>query len=577
MKAVYCDSTIAEKEAKKQLGFPEFIMMENAAAALERKVLKIIESTYSSAKNPSLMVLCGEGNNGADGLALCRRVYGKINCTAVLISYSKNMKTTEGQKQLSMAEAAGVPVVTFKSAKPAEPAESPEPTDYTEPAEPDIIVDCIYGTGFHGAFTKDISDFIQKINSMKAVKIACDVPSGISRDGTVQNSFGKEVAFKADFTVTMGALKTALFSDAAKNYTGKISVADLGLSRACFESFGKPDAYVFEKEDQVLPLREKPSTHKGNYGHTAVILGEKCGAGFIASEAALKFGTGLVTCVSCVKNENPLFSPENFKISPEIMLSETLPSNTTAVLLGSGLGRDSEKVSKIVNDVVLPYIRGRKPAAIVLDADIFYYSELLSLLNELEATEGTKVILTPHPKELLALFSKLKSDGDSSTEGTISTSTSNSPSGERTSSASANNSPSGKTTSASTSNSPSEKIFSTLEVVPTLDEIINHRFDYAKEFGKRFKNIVLLSKGAVNYIVLGDEIRIISDGTQALAKAGSGDVLAGLCASLLSQTSLNYDALTAACTACSVHAIASQKAEPNFSLTPLQLINTKLF
>ena len=525
MKAVYCDSTIVEKEAKRQLGFPEFIMMENAAAALEQKVLEIIESTYSSAKNPSLMVLCGEGNNGADGLALCRRVYGKINCTAVLISYSKNMKTTEGQKQLSMAEAAGVPIVTFKSAKPAESAESPEQT------EPDIIVDCIYGTGFHGAFTKDISDFIQKINSIKTVKIACDVPSGISRDGTVQNSFGKEVAFKADFTVTMGALKTALFSDAAKNYTGKISVADLGLSRACFERFGKPDAYVFEKEDQVLPLREKPSTHKGNYGHTAVILGEKCGAGFIASEAALKFGTGLVTCVSCVKNENPLFSPENFKISPETMLSETLPSNTTAVLLGSGLGRDSEKVSKIVNDVVLPYIRGRKPAAIVLDADIFYYPELLSLLNELEATEGTKVILTPHPKELHELFSKLKSSGDSPAEGTI----------------------------------------------LTLEEIINHRFDYAKEFGKRFKNIVLLSKGAVNYIVHGDEIRIISDGTQALAKAGSGDVLAGLCASLLSQTSLNYDALTAACTACSVHAIASQKAEPNFSLTPLQLINTKLF
>ena len=88
----------------------------------------------------------------------------------------------------------------------------------------------------------------------------------------------------------MGCLKTALFTDSAKNFTGKIKLASLGVSSSKFGTCGKPDAFLLGKADLVLPIRKKADTHKGDFGHAAVILGEKAGAGIIAGTAALRFG-----------------------------------------------------------------------------------------------------------------------------------------------------------------------------------------------------------------------------------------------------------------------------------------------
>ena len=153
-----------------------------------------------------------------------------------------------------------------------------------------------------------------------------------------------------------------------------------------------------------------------------------------------------------------------------------------------------------------------KNPACVIDADMFYYPKLFALLKELNTDKDARVILTPHPKELTSMLS--------------------------------------------------------LCGITEFDAV-TQRFNAARAFAARFRNLVLVAKGAITYIAHGKNIFIADSGSPALAKAGSGDVLAGLCGALLSQ---NYSAEEAAKTAVMAHGLASKMQKPNYALTPLSLI-----
>ena len=100
-----------------------------------------------------------------------------------------------------------------------------------------------------------------------------------------------------------------------------------------------------------------------------------------------------------------------------------------------------------------------------------------------------------------------------------------------------------------------------------------HRFEYGRKFAARFPNLVLVAKGANTYIFQGEKIFVCTEGTNALAKAGSGDVLAGLCVSLLAQ---GYSALDAANTAVFEHGKAGARFLNNWECSPLSLIQNVL-
>lgn len=498
MKAVYSDSAAVETEAKARFHFPECVMMENAAAALQKAVGFALK-TQNRAARKSVLILCGGGNNGADGLALARRLCGKTECKVVLL---KEPKTQEAQIQLKMAKAVGV---LF---------ENLENLDFSAQTPPAVVVDCIYGTGFHGKLSEAEIELIRKANALPSFRIACDIPSGIDKCGKIETFFdGTPLAFKADRTVTMGCLKTALFTDSAKNFTGKIKLVHLGVSSSKFGTCGKTDAFLLEKKDLILPIRKKADTHKGDFGHAAIILGEKAGAGIIAGTAALRFGAGLVTCV---ENEN---ISDRFKMNPELMIAPLLPEKTDSLLIGSGLGRNPEKTGELIEKTLFPYAETKNPS-LVLDADIFYAPQFPSLLKKLDSNPNSRTIITPHPKEFFTILDSVN-------------------------------------------------LLSSEGANIGFSDVVKNRFEYARLFGENFKNVVLVSKGAVNYIVHGKEIYIVANGAPSLAKAGSGDVLAGLCLSLLAQ---GKSATEAAKTAVLAHATASSKIKNNFSLSPLGLI-----
>ena len=498
MKSVYINSGIPEKEAKKRFCFPENIMMENAAAALEREVLFYASKT--------VLILCGTGNNGGDGYALSRRIFGKVQ-NLFVVAFGEP-KTEEAILQRKMSLSVGVKISNAMEwfaglGKTLEFSDS------------DVIVDCVYGTGFHGELPEDVKVALDWCNVQNVVRIACDVPSGMK--------------FIANKTVTMGALKKNLYEDSAKDFVGEIIVADLGISSSVFESCAEPDAYIIEENDIKLPVRTKKSVHKGNFGHVCIVLGEKTGAGIIAGTAALRFGSGLV---SVLKNE---FAVQNFAMSPELMIAEDFPEKTSAVLVGSGLGR-SEKAEKSVQKVVDFICKMENPAA-VLDADFFYSKNLNSILEKLNSLKNARVILTPHPKELCELVNSLNLKIEEH-----------------------------KFSEKKQKSQNEEKFF---QEKILLSEVVKNRFEFAAEFSKRFPNLTLIAKGANTYIFSEKSVFICDKGTNSLAKAGSGDVLAGLCVSLLGQ---GYSAKDSALTAVFEHAVASAKFEYNFECTPLNLI-----
>lgn len=487
MKAVYSDFKIPEQEAKRRYFFPEFIMMENAATALMNEVQLQIDAAQSSA-SAGIFIVCGSGNNGADGICLARKLQGKYNAEVFLTG---EPKTDEGKLQYKMAQAAGV---NFLEAFP----ECKKLNSYV------LIVDCILGTGFYGELRPEIAQITDAINAAPAIKICCDVPTGMK--------------VKNDCTVTMGAYKTELFSDEAKKICGTIKTAHLGISEEKFIECSKPDAWLVTEEDIKLPLRNDKSVHKGSFGHTAVIAGEKSGAGIISATAAMNFGSGLTTLVK-TKNSNL----EQFKISPSLMISDSIPQNATCVAIGSGLGT----VTKEVLSPFVEWYKNAKSPACVIDADLFSYEDLPALLEDLNDVSGGKIILTPHPKELHKLYTAVF---------------------------------------------PSEN-----EKPLSIQEIIKNRIEIGKKITEKLKNVTVIMKSANTFIAgiskleSEPQVYIVNSGRQYLAKGGSGDVLAGMNAALLAQ---GYEAIPAANTAAFVHGAACGTIynESDFSVTPEKLI-----
>ncbi len=501
MRPLFLDTRVLDKAARERYDLTEELMMENAASALERAVMRHFLETPSKSDPRTVAVLCGGGNNGADGYALARRLAGQTladsaRVVPVVIAVAAP-KSDLCRKQAARAKNCGVQCMNVDSVANAD--------TFFSGAE--IIVDCLFGSGFHGDLDEKTAALCVRANAARALRIACDVPTGLHENGIVA-----EGAFVAECTVTMGALKLSLYGDAAKDIAGHIVCEDLGISRALFEvqhdDLCRAVATLLEATDIVLPHRPKNVVNKGSFGHVAVASGEKIGASCIAGAAALRFGAGLVSLVrlgrAFTKDDVP-------RVSPELMTASDIPANVTALAFGMGLGRGAEDTRPYFD-----WLRAHTAIPCVIDADAVYDKAIASFLHE----RASGIVLTPHPKELQMLLRNCGL-GDH-----------------------------------------------------TIAECVDDRPILIESFCRAFPGCVLLVKGANPMIghYDGTSFRLFVNplGKNCLAKAGSGDVLAGLIAALLAQ---GYAPLDAAINGSLAHALASRQFKNDFSLTPLALID----
>ncbi|WQZ87330.1 NAD(P)H-hydrate dehydratase [Helicobacter pylori] len=458
MLSVYEKGNALDKRAIEEWLLSEDILMENAAMALERAVLQ------NASLGAKVIILCGSGDNGGDGYALARRLIGRFR---VLVFEMKLAKSPMCQLQKERAKKVGVVIKTWG--------------EKNEDLECDVLIDCVVGSAFKGGLEPFLN--FESLSQKARFKIACDIPSGIDSKGRVDKG-----AFKADTTISMGAIKSCLLSDKAKDYVGELKVGHLGVFNPIYEI--PTDTFLLEKSDLKLPLRDKKNAHKGDYGHAHILLGKHSGAGLLSALSALSFGSGVVSiqALECeiTSNNKPL----------ELVFCENFPNSLSAFALGMGL----ENIPKDFN-------KWLELAPCVLDAGVFYHKEVLQALEK-------EVILTPHPKEFLSL---LKLVG----------------------------------------------------INISMLELLDNKLEIARDFSQKYPKVVLLLKGANTLIAHQGQVFINILGSVALAKAGSGDVLAGLILSLLSQ---HYTPLDAAINASLAHALAGLEFKNNYALTPLDLI-----
>ena len=544
MKKIFFSTEELDARASAKFGLGEQILMENAAGRIESEIRKRLK------KGSHILALCGGGNNGADAMAALRKLSGDFSCTALCVLQNRS---ATGKFQTEAARTAGVRLINIASAKnackhadsasskdacahesaegsslkgagscddkPDNERESLSSTDISggddklsekftsakfeiaghgdecsnlgndcselsvlrdEIINADCIIDGIFGSGLNKPISAEICEILSLANSAKSLKIAVDIPSGIDKLGRILGG-----AFCADLTITMGALKLALFSDGAKDYVGRIKVANLGISRQNFEE--RSEYFLLQKSDLKLPLRRKQNTNKGDFGHTYVVSGQMSGAAQMAALAAHAIGSGLVSVVS----EGPL------NLSPILMQKSSFDA-ARVVVCGCGLGE---------RKVDLAALRDK---SCVIDADLCYKREILSLLNA-----NSNLILTPHPKEFCSLL----------------------------------------------------RIVGIADL--SVSELQERRFELAQAWSDKFSGVLVL-KGANTLIAQEGIIYVCDNGSAALAKGGSGDVLAGLIGGLLAQ---GYSPLQASICGVLAHALAARAfAKNSYALNPLDLI-----
>lgn len=364
------DSHTIEKQK-----LPSCVLMERAALAVAEEMERFLT------KEERVLVVCGNGNNGGDGVALARILALRGFDTAIFLVGHTHTFSLELSRQLEIADAYGILRVN-----------NPNWSEYT------TIVDAIFGVGLSRPVEGYFAEVIGHINASSAKKVAVDIPSGIHGD----NGQMLGTAVMADLTVTFAWRKQGLCFYPGRSYAGKIVVADVGIYGA--ENIKGIARHLEPADCRLLPER-RPDGNKGTFGKVLLVAGSPgmCGAAYLSAKASLRAGAGMVKIQTAKENLIPLQV-----LLPEAMVSCTFTEEENqrllnwcdVIIIGPGLGMSEE--SRIRAKWFL--IHGSKRLKpIVLDADG------LNLLAEHPAWNvylSDRVILTPHMGEMSRLTKK---------------------------------------------------------------------------------------------------------------------------------------------------------------------------
>lgn len=464
-----------------EYGIPGIVLMERAGLAVALKVKEF----YPDKK---ILVLCGGGNNGGDGLVAARNLHNRGFKVSVLIFAKKNSLSPDCNAQYQIAKKIGIPVEFRKDLNERD-------------VHGAVLIDAVFGTGLSRPVKGSLAGVFAFINDSDVPVVAVDIPSGISSDtGEILGE-----AIMADYTVTFGLAKRGHLLYPGAEYTGRLFVEDIGFPAKILAS-EKINVDMIDREmvSGLIPLRPKYS-HKGDYGHVLIVAGSrgKTGAALMAAKACLRSGSGLVTLAV----PESLMNIFQGRVTEEMTLplpddgSGVLSSKAIDVILnfaaqkidviaigpGIGVSNDTEKImNELIQKSTIP---------MVIDADAInsiapphpplgkggqrggISKGAIGLLRKAKSP----IVITPHPGEMARLLSQ-----------------------------------------------ESEK-----EIKIKIEK---DRIDTAMSFSKETGTYLVL-KG-VPTIVTEPEGRafINTTGNPGMATAGSGDVLTGMIASLLGQS-----------------------------------------
>ena len=480
----------ADKYTIEEKGVPSLVLMEGAGEALAKEAALM-------APSGDILCVCGGGNNGGDGF-VCARLLKKMGRTVEVVCLAEKFSQDCEINKRKWQEMGGVCLAEISQKQYA------------------LLVDCLFGTGFHGALVEKDKETVECMNARKkeGCKIlSADIPSGVNgENGRVDG-----VAVYADTTLCIGEIKTGVLLNDGIDYAGEIKRADIGILLPEKEYALLTDRKAVK---ELLPIRKRNS-HKGTFGKAAIVAGceEYTGAAYLAYAAAvacLRSGAGYTTLYT-PKDLLPFFllkAPEillkatneggMYEFNEEVM-AELLPYDSIAYGMGMGLSEEVFKGAK--------YLLENYEGRLIFDADGLNSLARFSkgMLLEIFKNKKCDVILTPHVKE----FSRLSAW--------------------------------------------------------TVDEIVEKGFAYSQAFAKEF-GVTLLLKNAVSVITDGERTAINGTGNSGQAKGGTGDTLAGTIAGLCAMGLSAYEGGVLAAYLVGKSAELAAKDVGEYSLTASDLI-----
>lgn len=458
----------ADRFTIEEFGLPSFTLMEAAG----RGCADALQSAYGPLDGAAVVVLCGKGNNGGDGLVVARRLLATGAHIHVVLTSAPDALRDDPARNLALLEQlrAEEDRLTIAQLEDLDAL-----TATADRLAPRLYVDALLGTGLTSDLREPLRSLVEWVNRRSAPTAAVDVPTGLHSDtGAVLGA-----AVEADRTVTMAAPKVGLLVGNGPEHAGTVEEVDIGIPAFVLDRVAQEPGCVRQTTDAAVrawwPSRARDA-YKYSVGAALVVGGSSrfTGAPVMASEAAARSGAGYVTC-ACPESIQPILAgalpsvptlslPEAEEgVSPEAA-GRVADQRADAVLVGPGLGRtpNTERfVHRLLRTVDAP---------LVLDADGL---NALADLDEdwTEYTDGTW-ILTPHAGEFRRLAG-------------------------------------------------------------TVD--LSDRVRAVQEHARRW-NVVLLLKGNPSIVAGPEGRTYVgTTGTPALATAGTGDVLAGQCVGLLAQ------------------------------------------
>ncbi|MBO5292242.1 MAG: NAD(P)H-hydrate dehydratase [Lachnospiraceae bacterium] len=463
---------------------------------MERAAYGMAEEIRKRKPEPArVLIVSGTGNNGGDGLAAGRMLWQSGYEVTFYLAGAREKCSVSCKRQIEILESHGISLKMDETDQ-----------GILKQNEYDIIVDALFGIGLKREINGRLAELVHIINQKDAFVAACDIPSGISADtGQIRGC-----AVKADLTVTFAWKKRGQLLYPGAGYTGELCCVQMGITEHSFWKDFRPAALTYDRTDlSRLPARE-PDGNKGSFGKVLLVAGSPnmAGAAFLSAKSCYRTGAGLVRIFTAEENRLILQSivPEavlhTYARKPQGLDEEDIEGLlqdlhwADCVILGPGIGTDvmaGSLVRTVLNDTEL------KKKVCVLDADalnlIAVDPEKQQLLKQRAAE--SQVIMTPHLLE----FSRLTGR----------------------------------------------------KIEKLREDIITNVSEYAKEMQttvvcKDARSIVVESYGSVY---------INASGNDALATAGSGDVLTGIIGGLAAQ---GLEAYQAAALGTYIHGLSGETA-----------------
>lgn len=360
----------------KELGIPLIVMMENAVNAAIKNL--------DTEKNNSYTIVCGVGNNGGDGLGIARKLFilgkkvdvflvGKkekiSECSRINLEILNNMK-------LNTIFINEENIVLIKKSI----------------MNNDCCIDAIFGTGLKRDVVGVFSNVIEYMNDFSKKIYSIDVPSGLDSDtGEIRG-----ISIKSDKTISFEFYKRGFLNYKADKFIGDVVVEEIGVPNFIKNKFHNNE-FITDKNEiyKYIKTKEK-NAHKGDFGKISLVAGSKgfYGAAKIATESAVKTGSGLVTLISDSDVQEKLCTVLTEAMTVNYSEKERIDKlikNSDAIGIGPGMG-DNIKTLKIIE-----YILENATCPIIIDADGI---NCLKNNKEILKNNNLEKLITPHPVEL---------------------------------------------------------------------------------------------------------------------------------------------------------------------------------